>query len=244
MDHHGSFSGKEKNDVISRINSAIDDAHKKLKTSAFVFLSPGTSNVYTYKSTGAIVGNCHKIPQGEFEFSRLSLEACEKSMDDISSSIKSFTPDATIIWTVSPVRHVHDGLIENQRSKSVLLLAIDQQLRKHAGSHYFPAYEIMMDQLRDYRYYARDLIHSSDVAVDIIWNLFCQTYLDTEDRTHHAQIEKIKKAMEHRLLHDEIESIKSFAQGQLKKIDQLASRLPDLSWHQERQYFFHMLEMD
>jgi hypothetical protein len=125
-----------------------------------------------------------------------------------------------------------------------LIVAIDQFIRHHPTSGYFPAYEIMMDQLRDYRYYARDMVHPSEVAIDLIWDLFSETYLDTHERAYHSAIEKIKKAMEHRFLHDHRENIKTFATGQLKNIDNLATLLPDLNWQQERQYFFHQLEMD
>jgi len=145
---------------------------------------------------------------------------------------------------VSPVRHVRDGLIENQRSKSTLLLGIDAVIHKYPETNYFPAYEIMMDELRDYRYYARDLVHPSPVAVDIIWDVFCQAYIEPHEKEYHALIEKIRRAMEHRVLHDDREAIATFARGQVRSIDQLATLLPGLNWQQERQYFLDMLEMD
>jgi hypothetical protein len=244
MDHHGSFSGTNKEKVLHRINSSIHDAHEHLQKSSFVFISPGTTVCYRYKPTGTIAGNCHKIPQTSFDSYRLSLPECIDAFEQITSSIMKLSPMADIIWTVSPVRHVRDGLVENQRSKSVLLLAIEEILKKYPGSAYFPAYEIMLDQLRDYRYYARDLIHPSDLAVDIIWGLFCDSYVDRQDRDYHAPIEKIKRAIDHRVLHDDREAITAFAQNQLKQIDHLAALLPDLNWQAERQYFFQYLEMD
>jgi hypothetical protein len=172
------------------------------------------------------------------------MEECTKAMERIHSSIKELSPQAKIIWTVSPVRHLRDGLIENQKSKASLILSIDHAIKSHDDSTYFPAYEIMLDQLRDYRYYDRDLIHPSDVAVDIIWDVFCNTYMDPRESEFHGPLEKIRRAMSHRFLHDEPEAIKSFARNQLLLIEQLAAKLPDLNWHEERQYFFHMLEMD
>lgn len=244
MDHHGLYSGTNSEVVVSKINASMKHAYEHLSNCAFVFISPGTSKVYTYKPSGAIVGNCHKIPQASFTYTQLTTKECEEAFEKIHSFIKKISPTARIIWTVSPVRHLRDGLIESQRSKSALIVALDQFLKHHPTSGYFPAYEIMMDQLRDYRYYARDMIHPSDIAVDIIWDLFSETYMDTHERAYHPAIEKIKKAMEHRLLHDHRENIKTFASGQLKNIDNLATLLPDLNWQQERQYFFHQLEMD
>ncbi len=244
MDHHGVYSGKNEVEVIKKINSSIDQAHHHLKKNSFVFISPGTSRVYKFKSTGNIVGNCHKIPQASFEYSQLNLSECLDAFEKIYSCIKKLSPSSHILWTVSPVRHVRDGLVENQRSKSALILAIDQVIKNHPDTGYFPAYEIMLDQLRDYRYYARDLIHPSEVAIDIIWDLFRDTFMDPHEREYHASIEKIKRAMEHRWLHDDREAIRSFAQNQLKQVDHLATLLPDLNWQPERQYFFQYLEMD
>ncbi len=244
MDHHGLHSGENSEVVVSKINASMKQAYEHLSNCGFVFISPGTSKVYTYKPSGAIVGNCHKIPQSSFTYKQLTTKECEEAFETIYTCIKKISPAARIIWTVSPVRHLRDGLIESQRSKSSLIVAVDQFLKRHPTSGYFPAYEIMMDQLRDYRYYARDMVHPSEVAIDIIWDLFSETYLDTHERAYHPAIEKIKKAMEHRFLHDHRENIKTFATGQLKNIDNLATLLPDLNWQKERQYFFHELEMD
>jgi hypothetical protein len=244
MDHHGSFSGKDKEAVLEKINSTIQQAHEHLKKCKVICISPGTSKVYRYSVSSAIVGNCHKIPQSAFTYEQLTLLQCEAAFENICSSLQQLAPTAKIIWTVSPVRHLKDGHVENQRSKATLILAINNIIQHHPVSDYFPAYELMMDELRDYRYYARDLVHPSPVAVDIIWDAFCEGYLDPNDLAYHAPIEKIKRAMEHRFLHQDIESIRSFAQGQLNNIDQLARQLPDLNWQKERQYFFEFLEID
>ena len=244
MDHHGAFSGKNKGEVIAKINLSIQQANAHLKKSKVICISPGTAKVYRYLRTAAIAGNCHKIPQPHFTYETLTLSQCIEAFEHTLVSIGKLASAARIIWTVSPVRHTRDGLVENQRSKSTLILAIEEVIRNHPQSSYFPAYEIMMDQLRDYRYYARDLIHPSPVAVDIIWDIFCDAYIDPQERVHHAAIEKINRAMEHRALHDDPEAIRSFAKGQLKNIDQMASLLPELNWQKERQYFFQYLDND
>jgi len=244
MDHHGSFSGKDKQAVTEKINKAMESAHQQLKKCAVAFISPGTASAYRYKETNSIAGNNHKIPQTAFSSEQLSVQECVDAFEKIYAAIERLSPEARIIWTLSPVRHLKDGLIENQRSKATLLLAIDEVTRTLPETTYFPAYEIMMDELRDYRYYERDLIHPSLLAIDIIWDLFSNAYLDPKDRQYHPQIEKIQRATEHRFLHDDREAIRSFAAGQLRQIDELAAILPDLFWQRERQYFFQYLELD
>jgi hypothetical protein len=244
MDHHGSFSGRDQQAVADKINKGIETAHHHLKKCTVAFISPGTAKIYRFKETSSIAGNNHKIPQTAFSAEQLSVQDCVDAFEKIYLGIKRMSPDARIIWTVSPVRHVRDGLIENQRSKATLLLAIDEMLKNHKDTSYFPAYEIMMDELRDYRYYARDLIHPSPVAIDIIWDIFSNAYLDPKDREFHPLIEKIQRSKEHRFLHVDHEAIRAFAAGQLKQIDDLAAKMPEINWQRERQYFFQYLELD
>jgi len=244
LDHHGSYSGNDQDLMVKKINESIDQAADHLLNCRFAFLSLGTSRIYRYKKTGEIAGNNHKIPSLQFEPGILSVEECENDLRSIYHSLKQLSPDINIIWTVSPIRHVKDGLVENQRSKAALILAIEAFIRSYSDTIYFPAYEIMIDQLRDYRFYARDMIHPSPLAVDIIWEVFCETFLDQHEAEHHPSMEKINKAMEHRFLHDNQEAIKSFAESQLRNIDQLASLYPDMDWKKERQYFFQLKEPD
>lgn len=244
MDHHGSFSGKDQQAVLESINKAMENARHHISKSKFVFVSLGSAKVYRFKETGQIVGNCHKIPQASFDAFRLTLEECELAVERIAQSIKQFSPDVHILWTVSPVRHLRDGVEENQRSKATLLLAIDQHLKGQQHGGYFPAYEIMMDQLRDYRYYERDLTHPSSLAIDIIWDIFIDAYLEPHEKDTHELIEKVRRAMEHRFIHEDNEGILSFVEKQLINIEQLASLYPDMDWKEERQYFFHLKEPD
>lgn len=244
MDHHGSFSGKDPDVVADKINKAIDNAYVHLQKSRVIFISPGTANVFIYQPTGQVAGNNHKLPSTHFLPQMLSLQECIDSYETINAAIKHIAPNARIVWTVSPVRHIRDGLIENQRSKATLLLAIHEVMKNHPSSNYFPAYEIMVDELRDYRYYERDMIHPSPMAIDLIWSVFSKHYLSPEDRAFHPLIEKIQRATEHRFLHDDRDAIRTFASGQLKQIDELSKLMPDLNWQRERQYFFQYLELD
>jgi hypothetical protein len=244
MDHHGSWSDADPLLVIDRINKEIDTTYEHLKQSKFIFISLGTAHVFKYLTTGRIAGNNHKLPPSNFEASRMTMDECLQALEVMSTNIRQVAPNAHIIWTVSPVRHLRDGFIENQRSKSTLLLAIDEMISRHTDHTYFPAYEIMMDQLRDYRFYARDMIHPSVEAVDVIWDYFGETYLDHQDLQVHPSIERVKKAMEHRFLHKNQAAIKSFAEAQLRQITQIEAFAPDLDLKMERQHFFNLIEPD
>ena len=237
MDHHGSFSGSDKEEAAKRINASIDKAYTFLLKSKFIFISPGTTWVYRYKNSERIAGNCHKIPQSQFDKFKLSVEETCKSFASVYSLIKEVAPGAKIIWTVSPVRHLRDGMIANQQSKANLILASEFMIKNHSDCYYFPAYEILVDQLRDYRYYADDMIHPSNAAIQIIWELFREQYLDEKDKPLHAMIEKIRLGMQHRFLHDRKEAINEFAKAQLDHIKKIDSLKTGLDFSEETRYF-------
>lgn len=244
MDHHGSFSGPNAGEVIDHLNQSLKNAHEHLKRSKFIFISLGTSKVFVYKNTGEIVGNCHKVPASYFSPAVLNVDECVLHLREIYTHVKQACPDAHIIWTISPVRYLREGFIENQRSKANLLLSVAKMTTDFPDTNYFPAYEIMMDQLRDYRYYASDMVHPSDLAIEVIWDHFCKTYLDNREAEFHSAIDKIRKAMEHRFLHPHQTSIAAFAKAQLRQIESVAAVFPELDFKKERQYFFSMIEPD
>ncbi len=244
MDHHGRFSGINAEEVLQSIHASLDKAHDHLAASKFVFISLGTASVFHYVPRNLIVGNCHKIPQNQFTRRTLSVKECVDEMKSMFQAIREIAPQSHIIWTVSPVRYLREGHIENQRSKATLILAIQEFLKEHPDSAYFPAYEIMMDQLRDYRFYAADMLHPSDAAIDVIWDHFCDVYVDHQERSHHNSIEKITKAMGHRFLHKNQSNISSFEKSQLRLIEEVNAALQDLNFKEEKQYFFHLTEPD
>lgn len=244
MDHHGSFSGPDQTEVLKKINETLHESHAFIQKTEFAFISLGTSRVYAFKPTGRIAGNNHKIPSSQFEARHMSVTDTKDCLQRIYDALKQANPAVHIIWTISPVRHLKDGLIENQRSKAVLILAVEQFIQNHPDTQYFPAYEIMVDQLRDYRFYARDMVHPSDIAIDIIWETLAVLYLDPHGNEHHAAIDKVRKAAAHRMLHDNPTAITAFARAQLKSIDHLAALYPEMDWKEERQYFFQLIEPD
>ncbi len=244
MDHHGRFSGIDADAVLQSIHASLDMAHDHLAASKFVFISLGTAHVFNYVSRNEIVGNCHKIPQNQFTRSVLSVDECVTEMKSMFRLIRDIAPQSQILWTISPVRYLREGFIGNQRSKATLVLAVQQFLHEHPDSGYFPAYEIMMDQLRDYRFYAPDMVHPSDAAIEIIWDHFCDMYLDPQQSIYHSSIDKITKGMQHRILHQNQANIASFARSQLRLIDEVSAILPDLNFKKEKQYFFQLTEPD
>jgi hypothetical protein len=151
-----------------------------LKNADFLFITFGTAWVYRYKKTGKVVSNCHKIPASEFDRYRLTVDEIVVEYKNLLVEIRKVNPIAMVIFTVSPIRHWKDGAVENQRSKATLLLAIDKILNEfsHKNCGYFPAYEIVMDELRDYRFYSDDMIHVSDVAINHIWEIFEENLIE------------------------------------------------------------------
>lgn len=189
MQHHGSFSAATPDEVLSNINHITQTRYD------YIIVTLGTAWVYEYR--GEIVANCHKLPSTEFVRRRLSVSECVEALSGIARS------GVDVIVTVSPVRHVKDGLAENSLSKAILRVAAAELAAQFDNVHYFPAFEIVTDELRDYRYYADDMVHPSRVAVDYVWKRFCEALFTTETRRLIAEIAKLNAALAHRPLHPE-----------------------------------------
>ena len=194
--HHGQFSDNDKQRLLTNINYKIDDANKKTIGAKYVIFTLGTSFVYTYNETKSIVANCHKLPQQFFEKRILSIEEIKTSFNTVASLLK----DKTILFTVSPVRHWRDGAMQNQRSKSILIESIYQLIAENSNCHYFPSYEIMMDELRDYRFYAADMLHPNEIAVNYIWEKFSASYFSDETIALIKFIDKGRQLFNHRVM--------------------------------------------
>jgi len=197
LDHHGIFSSTDKLMVLQSINSNIENAHSFFSESSVLIITLGTSLVYQHIEQNKVVANCHKIPNPAFYKLFLSVDEIVKAFQIISSSIK----DKKILFTVSPVRHWRDGAVGNQRSKSILIESIHQIIEKNNNCFYFPAYEIMMDELRDYRFYAEDMIHPNTVAVKYIWQRFSEIYFAEHTTKIIKRAEKINLLLQHKIKH-------------------------------------------
>lgn len=235
--HHGRFAKANEKACLKDINASIDSAHHTLKSLDFLLMTFGTANVFEYRKTGQIVANCHKVPNAEFERKRLTTQEIVKAFSPILQELKEINPKLKVILTVSPVRHIRDGLIENQRSKSTLLLAIDALANKYAFVDYFPAYELVIDDLRDYRFYNEDMIHPSKVAVDYIWNHFSNTYFSEHTKQLIQEIHKINQAKSHRPFDESSNSYQSFLEQQLTKINSLTAAHSFLNFEEDIKWF-------
>lgn len=235
--HHSSFSNPSEELVLEKINNALLDARTFLTKAEYLILTFGTSNVFVSEKTGQVVANCHKVPQKYFIHKKLSTDEIILTLDDIFRKYEKTFPNLKIITTVSPVRHVRDGLVENQVSKAKLLVALDNLSSLHPQLDYFPSYEIMMDDLRDYRFYKKDLIHPNEMAVDYIWDFFSKTFFTPKTIDLNAKLEKLNTAKAHRPFHPKSEEHLKFKKSQLQKIEELQREFPNLNFKNEVDFF-------
>ncbi|GHT11988.1 hypothetical protein FACS189415_0290 [Bacteroidia bacterium] len=208
--HHSRFSGTDPELVLEKINSRLNDSSAFLRNADLLIITFGTAFVYRLHSTGEVVANCHKIPSGQFTYKRLTVEEIVKEWTNLISRLQALRPEMKILFTVSPIRHWKDGAHQNQLSKSTLLLAVDELIKRNSNTYYFPSYEILLDDLRDYRFYADDLLHPSAQAVDYIWEKFSETYFDKQTTEKIREYERIQQALNHRPFHPESEEYKAF----------------------------------
>jgi GSCFA family len=229
LQHHGKFSGENRDAVLENMNSSLNTGRNFFQKSNRLILTFGTANVFEWLETGAIVSNCHKIPPQYFSTQRLTVDEIVMAFRPIFEQIFSQKIDYQIILTVSPIRHVRDGFVENNRSKAVLLLACEALCTLFERVSYFPAYEIVMDDLRDYRFYERDMIHPNPVAIEYIWQYFAETFFDEKTKNIIREVEKINAMMLHRPLHGaDTEGYQKFRANLDEKILGLQKRYPFL----------------
>lgn len=199
---HGEFANSSAETVLLNANKSLAECRDFLNNSKWIIITLGTSWIYRLKENNLVVSNCHKMPTELFDRERMCTKDIGNSLGGIFEKMFAINKELSIILTVSPVRHQKDGLHQNQLSKAALLLAADELCRSFANVHYFPAYEIMMDQLRDYRFYDTDMCHPNQLAVDIIFEKFREYALssDKEEQSMFERAEKIHALMEHRIL--------------------------------------------
>ncbi|MBN2669031.1 MAG: GSCFA domain-containing protein [Bacteroidales bacterium] len=228
FDHHSMFSDLDETVTLYRIKEASSTASNHLKETQFLFLTFGTAFVYELKETRQIVSNCHKLPAKLFDHYLLKPEAIVEIYSSLINNLNQFLPNLQIILTVSPVRHWKDGAHENQISKSILHYSIHQLEQIFENVSYFPSYELLMDDLRDYRFYEQDLIHPNNLAVDYIYEHFQSTYFNASTLKLEQDILKIKKALQHRPFNPESESHLKFLKQVDLQIQTLKNRFPNI----------------
>jgi hypothetical protein len=225
--------------ALENINSRILASHEFLKTTDYLVITFGTAWAYELVNSGQIVSNCHKVPADQFSRVRLSRHEITEAYHFLLEELWTFNPGLKVVFTVSPIRHMKDGAIENQVSKSTLIMAVDR-LRKDFGERgfsYFPAYELMMDELRDYRFYAEDMLHLSPVAIDYIFDRFSRVMLSNESMNISNRILKIRKAVLHRPVNPGSSEYEKFLAGTLTEISSLTLDFPYLNFTEEKAYF-------
>ena len=241
FNHYTDFSSDDPQNVLDRINKRSEEAGKFISDARFLFVTFGTSRVYRWKESGKIVSNCHKIPASEFKNELLSVSEVVSLWKNQLDRLRSLFPGLKVIFTISPVRHWKDGAHGNQVSKSVLFLAIEELLSHPSKPGYFPAYELLMDDLRDYRFYDDDMLHPSASAIDYIWNAFSDCYLDAKTKNLWMEISAITRAMEHKIQSSSKSETDRFAKNMLTKIGAVENKEQNIRLDRERAYFNALL---
>ncbi len=222
---HSELSDADAEVFLSKLNQILSDTQKQLQQATHIIITYGTSWVYRHIETNAIVANCHKVPQKQFSKELLSIDSIQKSIQNTVSLIATLNPKCNFIFTVSPVRHLKDGFVENQVSKAHLIAAIYATTNtKQQTLNYFPSYEIMMDELRDYRFYADDMMHPSPMAIDYIWERFAATQIDASAITTMELVQTIQKGLAHRPFNPNSESHQKFEANLKEKIATLEAQ--------------------
>ena len=220
FDAHSDLSATDKNELLENLNNAIKSTNKRIHESTHIIITLGTSWIYKLIETNAIVGNCHKVPQKKFVKELLSVDEISASLKNICHQILAINPKATVIFTVSPVRHIKDGFVENSLSKAHLISAIHKILNVVNG-RYFPSYEMMMDDLRDYRFYNSDMVHPNETAVDYIWEHFIHVWMAENTASIMKEVETIQRGLAHKPFNPDSEEYKKFTQTIQLKIHKL-----------------------
>lgn len=228
-DVHSDFSNSSKEDLIASLNAIMPSTQLQLQQASHVIITYGTSWVYRNIESDAIVANCHKVPQKQFKKELLSVNEIQESIANTLKLIHTVNPNCNITFTVSPVRHIKDGFVENQWSKANLVSAIHNILNTEhykLNTSYFPSYEIMMDELRDYRFYGEDMLHPNQVAIDYIWKRFKETTISETAFSTMDEVETIQKSLQHRAFNPNSESHQKFEAKLKLKVTKLLEEYP------------------
>lgn len=221
FDFHSEFSSPEKNVIEENVKAAIDHAHTFLKTAHWIIITYGTALVYKRNDSGEIVANCHKVPANNFTKELLTENKILESFEGFYQNLKAVNPTCKIMLTVSPVRHVKDTLELNSVSKSILRAACHALTELHADVVYFPAYEIMLDDLRDYRFYKSDMLHPNADAEEYIWNKFTGALCDERTKEFLTKWKPVYTALQHKSFHGQTEAHQKFLKKLLFDLQEL-----------------------
>ena len=225
---HSDLSSANQQEFLDRLNAGLDVTYQKIKAASHILITYGTAWVYQEKNSGVVVANCHKMPQSYFDKHLLSVASIEAAIQNTVDAIRKVNPNCSFVFTLSPVRHIKDGFVENQRSKAHLITALQNLLSDHMldKANYFPAYEIVMDELRDYRFYGEDLVHPSSMAIEYIWQRFRASSISETAMSTLDEVEAIQKSLLHKPFNPLAESHQKFQSKLQEKISRLQEKHP------------------
>lgn len=232
-DFHGDFAARSAEEALERMNRAVEQGAEALAAADCVVLTLGTSWIYRLR-TGGVVANCHKMPAQLFERELLSVEQIVALLDGV---IDKYLKNKWVVLTISPVRHIADGLDQNSLSKAILRVAAAQLADARENVSYFPSFEIMNDDLRDYRFYERDMVHPSSVAIDYIWECWRAWAIAPDAEGAMREAERIWTAAKHRPTEPNSQAHREFCQRMTERIDRLAESYPAADWQRVRTFF-------
>ncbi|NER18729.1 GSCFA domain-containing protein [Spongiivirga citrea] len=232
FDAHSGLSSLKKEELLNGLNAGLGQTRDQLTNASHVILTLGTAWVYQLKQTNHIVANCHKIPQQEFDKKLLSVSEILSSLQTVVQLIHHLNQKAVVLFTVSPVRHLKDGFVENTRSKSHLVAAIHELIHRSPQNNlnYFPSYELMMDELRDYRFYTEDMIHPNKLAIDYIWEKFQQVWIDENASATMKKVESVQKGLAHRSFNESSDASMRFKAKLQSDIGVLVQQYPHMQF--------------
>lgn len=216
LDYHSAFYSDSREGLMDKISTAGQGFREFFTEARLLIITLGTSWVYNFNEN--VVSNCHKLPASHFQKQLLDFKAQTEMLDFLIGKLRRFNPELRLMFTVSPVRHTKDGIAENNVSKAILRVLCDEAVKDYGGVCYFPAFEAMMDDLRDYRFYKPDLVHPNEVAENYICELFMKSTVTEEARNISEEWSRVSRALDHRPLNPGSASHRTFLTGLLAKI--------------------------
>lgn len=227
-DHHGIYSKSQASSVLEEINSGLKAAHDQLMASKLILITFGSAHYYTHRSSDQVVANCHKIPQSQFEKKCATINEIVVALQECIDQITKLNENIYFLFSVSPVRYLKDGFHENALSKSILLLAVEELCRSNSNAEYFPAYELFMDELREYRFTKADLVHPNQIAIDYIFSRFQSAYYDEEGQEFISRMSKYNVMKDHKILHEDSEQFVAFQEQLKDELIKLKTSYPEI----------------
>jgi len=234
-DFHGRFSATSREWAMEQMNRSLLDGGKQIRKARWLILTFGTARAFVWKESGRPVANCHRFPGDHFHRKLFSVGEILDRLGPLLEKIKAGNPGLQVICTVSPVRHLRDGLVDNQESKAVLTLVSRELARNLDFVQYFPSYELLLDDLRDYRFFEADGAHPSREAIDYIWESFASAFFDQEMRKKAEAIRQLKTRLAHRPLHPDAAPFRQFLRKTLEQVKALEQEFPDLDLSEEKE---------